>query len=354
MSDDSINNNEKKNENEFLSDEDAELLEEDRERVIADSNQNDGIKHPTVLDPSIELDSHIPDRDYAEFLIDTAKKTVKREDALVRQIVYTALSKDSDNPLNLAVLAMSSEGKTHAVVETLKPFEKLDLWKIGSMSPKVIVRQNGILVDSNNEPIEERIKDLKRAIRKAEEDKDQNEEEKLSDELEQLQAESKILIDLRGKLFAFLERPREDTWEIFKTTLSHDTWEIEHPYVYDVPGMGFKVKKVVLRGWPACIYCSAKDESKSPLWPEIQSRFLVTATNSVPEKYREGNMLIAQQMSLPKSIQNQIIRSRKDIEIAEKCAMYLSLQIRSILVTRSIFGNPRRLNSLWRNTWGHS
>ena len=156
-------------------------------------------------------------------MIDTAKKTVKREDALVRQIVYTALSKDSDNPLNLAVLAMSSEGKTHAVVETLKPFEKLDLWKIGSMSPKVIVRQNGILVDSNNEPIEGRIKDLKRAIRKAEEDKDRNEEEKLSDELEQLQAESKILIDLRGKLFAFLERPREDTWEIFKTTLSHDS-----------------------------------------------------------------------------------------------------------------------------------
>ena len=106
-------------------------------------------------------------------------------------------------------------------------------------------------------------------------------------------------------------------------------WEIEHPYVYDVPGMGFKVKKVVLRGWPACIYWSAKDESKSPLWPEIQSRFLVTATNSVPEKYREGNMLIAQQMSLPKSIQNRIIRSKKDIEIAEKCAMYLSLQIRT-------------------------
>ena len=205
MSDDSsINNNyenenENKNENGLLSDEEAESLEEDRQRVIEDSNQNDGIKHPAVLDPSIELDPHIPDRDYAEFLIDTAKKTVKREDALVRQIVYTALSKDSDNPLNLAVLAMSSEGKTHAVVETLKPFEKLDLWKIGSMSPKVIVRQNGILVDSNNEPIEERIKDLKRAIRKAEEDKNRDEEDKLSDELEQTYYLAKSLFETAVK-----------------------------------------------------------------------------------------------------------------------------------------------------------
>jgi hypothetical protein len=66
--------------------------------------------------------------------------------------------------------------------------------------------------------------------------------------------------------------------------------------------MGFKVKKVVLRGWPACIYCSAQNESKSALWPEIQSRFWVTSPNMIPEKYQEGNMLIAQQMSLPKSI----------------------------------------------------
>jgi hypothetical protein len=196
------------------------------------------------------------------------------------------------------------------------------------MSPKVIIRQNGILVDGNNNPIGDRIKDLKRAIREAEKDKDSKMEDELTDELEELQDESKILIDLRGKLFVFLERPREDTWEIFKTTLSHDTWEIEHPYVYDVPGMGFKVKKVVLRGWPACIYCSAKDETKSPLWPEIQSRFLVTTTNSIPEKYRDGNMLIAQQMSLPKSIQNELIRSRRDLELAEKAATYLSDQIR--------------------------
>jgi hypothetical protein len=89
-------------------------------------------------------------------------------------------------------------------------------------------------------------------------------------------------------LIGCLHRPHEDAWNIFKTTLSHDRWEIEHPYVYEVQGMGFKVKKVVLRGWPECIYCSAQNESRSALWPEIQSRFLVTSPNMIPEKYQEG------------------------------------------------------------------
>lgn len=99
-----------------------------------------------------ELDSKIPDRDYAESAIRTIKRTVKQEDSLVRQIFYTGISKDSGDPINLAVLAPTSEGKTCAVLESLQYFPKQDIWKIGSMTPKVIIRQNGILVDANNEP----------------------------------------------------------------------------------------------------------------------------------------------------------------------------------------------------------
>lgn len=137
---------------------DDKLLEQQEQEQKEQDNlgsqfQAGGNGHGQVIeiDPTVDLNPFIGDRDYAEYIVDNAKKTVKREDALIRQIVYVALSKDSDNPLNLAVLATTSEGKTHAVVETLKPFEKLGLWVIGSMSPKVIIRQNGILVDSNND-----------------------------------------------------------------------------------------------------------------------------------------------------------------------------------------------------------
>jgi len=120
------------------------------------------------------------------------------------------------------------------------------------MTPKVIIRQNGILVDSNNQPIADRIKELKRRINEA---NDRDEKEDVEQQLRQLLDEAKVLIDLRGKLWVFLEPPHTETWAILKPILSHDDFEIEHPYVYEVQGMGFKVKKVVTRGWPACIFC---------------------------------------------------------------------------------------------------
>ena len=244
------------------------------------------------IDPFTQLDPYIPDRDYAGFAIGIIKKTVKQEDSLVRQIFYTGISKDTTTPINLAVLAPTSEGKTHAVVESMKYFPKEDVWMIGSMTPKVIIRQNGVLVDSNNLPVEAKIKELKSQISACE---DTNRKEDLKEQLRRSYQESKILIDLRGKLFVFLEPPHPETWAILKPILSHDKYKIEHPYVYQVEGMGFSVKKVVTRAWPACIFCSAKDESRWPEWPEIASRFLITSPNMVPQKYLEGNILIAQQ-----------------------------------------------------------
>jgi hypothetical protein len=182
-----------------------------------------------------ELDLKIPGRDYAEFVIGTIKQTVKKEDSLVRLIVYTAISKDTSNPINLAVLTPTSEGKTYAVLESIQYFPKQDIWKIGSMTPKVIIRQNGILVDSNNQPLETRIKELKRKIKETDYI---DEKEDLKQQLSQLYNEAKVLIDLRGKLWVFLEPPHRETWAILKPILSHDDFEIEHPYVYEVEGMG--------------------------------------------------------------------------------------------------------------------
>ena len=104
----------------------------------------------------------IPDDDYAEFVISTIKKTVKQEDALVRKIFYTGLSKDSADPTNLAILAPTSEGKTYPIMQTIQYFPEHDVWNYGSMSPKVIIRQRGVLVDSKGLQLDSRIIALKR------------------------------------------------------------------------------------------------------------------------------------------------------------------------------------------------
>jgi hypothetical protein len=131
-----------------------------------------------------------------------------------------------------------------------------------------------------------------------------------------------------------------ETWTvamrcILKPILSHDDYEIEHPYVYEVEGMGFKVKKVVTRGWPACIFCSAKNESKWPVWPEVQSRFLITSPNMGPTKYLEGNMLTAQIMGLPSLAQQTLIVSDKEVEIAKKCLIHLIQQMKKFAINET-------------------
>jgi hypothetical protein len=296
-------------------------IERLKKELVADQDQDESSSGNDYVTLKAELDSKIPDRDYAEFVIRTIKQTVKQEDSLVRQILYTGISKDSTNPINLAVLAPTSEGKTYAVLESLQYFPEEDVWKIGSMTPKVIIRQNGILVDSSNQPIADRIKELKKKIDEANDKSDEKED--LKQQLSQLYNEAKVLIDLRGKLWVFLEPPHHETWTILKPILSHDAFEIEHPYVYELLGTGFQVKKVVTRGWPACIFCSAKNESNWPAWPEIQSRFLITSPNMVRQKYLDGNILIAQKMGLPRLLQQSIIVSNSQVELAKKCVSYV-------------------------------
>ena len=61
---------------------------------------------------------------YIEYLVSTVKKTVRQEDSLIRQILYTALSAYSQDPINLGIMAPTSEGKSYAAIETLNIFPK--------------------------------------------------------------------------------------------------------------------------------------------------------------------------------------------------------------------------------------
>jgi hypothetical protein len=272
----------------------------------------------------MDLISEIPSRDYANFVTETIKKTVKREDVLVRQVLYAGLSAYTFEPLNLAILAPTSEGKTYGVTQVMKLFPKEDVWFIGSMSTKVLVRQKGLLVDSSLNPIENKIRELNRIINQSD---DKEETGSLKEELESLIQDAKRLIDLKGKILIFLERPQVELWNLLKPILSHDVAEIEFPYVDKTDKEGIMTKKVVVRGWPSCIFCSARDESRWEGWPEIQSRFLVTSPNMSKEKYFESNILIAQRKGLPSLLQEHLIVSKKDIGLAKSAIMILKKNI---------------------------
>jgi len=304
---------------------DDEIKEEHLKRIVEMKENLDFDYEEVKREANAIPEPDVPDRDYAEFVINTARRTVKQENSLVRQIFYTAMSKDTAGPGNLGIVAPTSEGKTYPVIEVLKFFPAEDVHYIGRMSTMTLVRQKGILIDSNNQPVKDKIKELKKQIEQA---KDKDEKESLEEELELLTEDIRSLIDLRGKIIVFLEPPHPELWDLIKPILSHDTPEIEFPFVNTTAVEGIVTKKVVVRGWPASIFCSAKDESNWPTWPEIVSRFLITSPNMIREKYEESNLLIVQRKSLPSFIQQQIIVSDTDIQLAKNCVIYLIQQLR--------------------------
>ncbi len=274
-----------------------------------------------------ELQLKIKDSDPLDYIQKIIKKTVKCDDILIKQILYTGLSTYSQSdPINLGIIAPTSEGKTYPVEECIKLFPKQDVYKIGSMSTKVLIRQKGIILDKDNKPLKPILKELQRKMNTLK--KEQKEEKTtIEEQIKELTEDSKTLIDLNGKILVFLEPPQKELWNVLKPILSHDSSEIEFPYVDRNDKNGIHTKKVVVRGWPACIFCSAKDESKWEMWPEIKSRFLITSPNMIPEKYKESVNLIAQIKGLPMLIQKQIILSDEEIELAKECILYLKQRI---------------------------
>lgn len=309
---------------------------------VADSNVPGGVgKHEA---PSCD---DVPDRDYAEFSIRTIKKTVKREDVLVRQIFYTGLSTYTFDPINLGIVAPTSEGKTYAVTRTMSVFPKEDVWNIGNMSTKVLVRQKGMLVDPNNNPIQDTVKKLRKEIRLLGNGKKNMEaKQEAIEELDALLETSKTLIDLSAKVLVFLEPPQHELWNLLKPILSHDLVEIEFPYVDRTDKDGIITKKVVVRGWPACIFCSARDESAWEVWPEIQSRFLITSPNMNKEKYFESNVLIGQKKGLPNLMKQHVIVSDKDLENAKQSVKFLKQQIKDCY-TANNSSYDMNTNAVW-------
>jgi hypothetical protein len=274
-----------------------------------------------LLDELLAADIYNP----AEYVINTINKTVKQDDSLVRAVFYAGCSTWTPDPLNIGISAPTSEGKTYTVLQVLQYFPKRDLKYVGSMSPKVIIRQESTLVNATTlKPIKEDINALQKQIKKEEDEKRKQE---LEEQLEELRANARPFIDLRGKIYVFLEPPNPELWNIIKPIMSHDNFVIEHPYVESTTSGGIHVKSIITLGFPTFIFCTAKDESRWQQWDEIISRSMVLSPNMSTKKYREANILNAQLIGLPTAIQESLILSTREIELARKCVLYLRKSI---------------------------
>jgi hypothetical protein len=160
---------------------------------------------------------------------DYLNTTIKCDPDIIRQLPRIYLSAYTDNPINVFLIAPSSEGKSYATTETAKIFPKQDAMIIGRMSPTAIIHQHGELQDKDGFPIQDSIDLLDSKIEEAKGE----EKREFKCQKKDLLEEARIVVDLKNKILIFIDNPHPATYEMLKPIMSHDAKEITYQTTKD-------------------------------------------------------------------------------------------------------------------------
>lgn len=285
-------------------------LQELRVKVESKTHPFDKVK-VDLEKPNAILELMLHDPDLMNHYQNFVGFTVKRDEHIKNIVLFTGLSAlvpDFDTkltPINLFLKGESSTGKTYNTTETMKLFPDDIVWNLGGMSPKALIHGFGDLVDKDGNPIDlsEKPSNRKPSKRKTES------EEQYVDRLREWETdrltwqekmkESKYVIDLNGKVLVFLEAPPIETFMMLRPILSHDVYETSFRFV-DKSGAGsLQTRNVVIRGWCATIFCTAKCEYLE----EISTRSFTASPLATSDKYRDAVDLIGERVANPLKFQ---------------------------------------------------
>ena len=235
-----------------------------------------------------------------DFIEDYLNSKVRDDPLLVKQLLRIYFSTYTDEPINAALLAPSSEGKTYATVQVAELFPKEDVISIGRMSPTALIHNHGELVDSDGEPLKERINRLKMDIAVAKNEGKKGEASQSQQILDDMTKSAITQVDLTHKILLFLDNPKPETYEALKSIMSHDKKEIV--YKTTKSDGSLEVKETVIKGWPVFVVCSAKNEAKNEVWAEVSSREVILSPNTNVSKYLQANRLTSEKLGIPSLI----------------------------------------------------
>ena len=226
-------------------------------------------------------------------------KTVKRDEVTKNMVFSTAISAYTPDPINLFLRGQSSIGKTYNVVQVTKYFPKEDVWLLGGLSPTALVHLHGRLVDKNGEEISVKDKPEKPVKSDYQDNRDFTEAmREYKDNLERWKKrleDSHYVIDLTNKILVFLEAPNFKTFNMLRPILSHDTFEISYKFADKSSKGQLQTQHVVIRGWPATIFCSTQEKYVQ----DLATRGFTVTPEATKEKYRNANVLTGSQAAFP-------------------------------------------------------
>jgi len=259
--------------------------------------------------------------DVTEFL----KKEILKESDNIYLVLLNGLSAYSSNPINLRILAPSSEGKTYLVNKISKLFPKTDVLNLSSASAQSFKYLNGEAVieteSGDFEPVDTKLVEMQ--IQCLDKSKSKEERDSIQREIIEIRKKSWHLIDLTNKWLIFADSQDPGLWEMLKTLLSHDDEYIKHQVTNKIGGKN-TAQKIVFKGKPAVTYCSAKDESKHDVSEEMDTRFNTVYLRTNPQKYKESIKLLSQKHGLPKQIyESEVVSEAEKLQAIEKMDMLI-------------------------------
>lgn len=251
-----------------------------------------------------------------DHIVKICSKKVKEEDSNTRQILLTLFSSFTNNPQNLRILAPSGEGKTYLVTTLASLFPQENILVLGKASPQSFkynlnskrVVENG---SGNWQDYEIAIKPLEEELEKT---KDKEKIQEIKRQIRELQDSACDFVDFSNKTIIFVDSQSFEMFESLKPTMSHDQENIKSFSVNKSKSGMMRGQKFLFHGFPAIIYCSAKDEIVKDETNEINTRFNTISLNTSRVKYRKMLEFEALCSSLPHSIRQEEIISDDEIE----------------------------------------
>ena len=242
---------------------------------IEEWDVDDLLRHPRLL----EL-----------FMEDLSRRGVVRDRPVKKVLLLTCFSAYI-NGINLFMKGPSSIGKTFNTVNVAKYFPPEDVWYLGAMSPTALAHDYGYLEDEEGNILEEPSPHMTK--------------EELEDYMRRLR-NAKYIVDMRNRILIFLEAPHPETYARLRPILSHDVWEVAYKFT-DRAGRKLKTRTTYIRGWPAAIFCTTREDLMEDL---ITRGFTITPDVS-PDKIKEAQRSIARRYAYKQRVPRSVEKLRE-------------------------------------------